>query len=62
MGTAIWKQMMTGLYYEVHDHGCEDVKVSELHHNAEIFDIHTEKIYQYLQVMSMVILRMYSID
>ena len=52
IGTSIWKQMMTGLYYEVHDHGCEDAHVAEMHHNAEVFDVHTEKIFQYLQVFT----------
>ena len=50
--TSAWKQMMTGLYYEVHEHGCEDATVAEMHHNAEVFDTHTEKIFQYLQVFT----------
>lgn len=46
------KQVLRGLYYEVHEHGTEDAAVASIHHNAEVFDVHTEKIYQYLQVFT----------
>jgi sodium-dependent phosphate transporter len=50
--TCAAKQVMRGLYYEVHEHGTEDATVASIHHNAEVFDVHTEKIYQYLQVFT----------
>ena len=50
--TCAAKQVLRGLYYEVHEHGTEDATVASIHHNAEVFDVHTEKIFQYLQVFT----------
>ena len=44
------RQCVKGLFYEVHNHGGDNELVNSIHNSAEVFDVHTEKVYQYLQV------------
>jgi len=48
--TLAARQVLRGLYYDVHAVAGQEAEVQELHNNAEVFDVHAEKIYQYLQV------------
>ncbi len=51
--TCAAKQTLRGLYYEVHENGINNhADVAAIHGAAELFDVRTEKIYQYLQVFT----------
>ncbi|GAX82464.1 hypothetical protein CEUSTIGMA_g9891.t1 [Chlamydomonas eustigma] len=53
MYTCMAKQTLRGLYYEVHEEGISSsTEVAAIHGNAEVFDVNTERIYQYLQVFT----------
>eukprot|EP00195_Chlamydomonas_chlamydogama_P005795 CAMPEP_0202904830 /NCGR_PEP_ID=MMETSP1392-20130828/31296_1 /ASSEMBLY_ACC=CAM_ASM_000868 /TAXON_ID=225041 /ORGANISM="Chlamydomonas chlamydogama, Strain SAG 11-48b" /LENGTH=650 /DNA_ID=CAMNT_0049592659 /DNA_START=226 /DNA_END=2178 /DNA_ORIENTATION=+ len=49
---ALWVQCMRGLFYDVHQGVDQNAHVQAIHAAAEMFDPHTERVYQYLQVIS----------
>eukprot|EP00798_Chlamydomonas_sp_ICE-L_P002161 gene2161-18134_t len=47
-----WRQIKSGLFYDVHDTRIQTATAKEMEVSAEQFDPHTEKVYEYLQVIS----------
>jgi sodium-dependent phosphate transporter len=51
--TAMWRQAAKGLTYDVHSQvESSSQQVMDMHNNAEVFKPETEKMFQYLQVLS----------
>eukprot|EP00798_Chlamydomonas_sp_ICE-L_P019926 gene19926-26630_t len=48
----LWRQVKFGLFYDIHDSRIQTVTAKEMEISAEQFDPHTEKVYEYLQVIS----------
>eukprot|EP00798_Chlamydomonas_sp_ICE-L_P004399 gene4399-14523_t len=47
-----WRQCKFGLFYDIHDSRTQTVTAKEMEISAEQFDPYTEKVYEYLQVIS----------
>eukprot|EP00798_Chlamydomonas_sp_ICE-L_P004403 gene4403-14528_t len=48
----VWRQVLFGLFYDIHDARIQSDVSKEMEVSAEQFDPHTEKVYQALQVIS----------
>eukprot|EP00798_Chlamydomonas_sp_ICE-L_P004400 gene4400-14525_t len=48
----VWRQVTFGLFYDIHDSRIQTVVSKEMENSAEQFNPHTEKVYEYLQVIS----------